>query len=109
MLSEKPSGPSLPISPSLIACRVTAMSIQLGNHDLFPMPRETNRNNSFALSKSLTLNTVASKSHQAIMANNPGISAHGSLANPRHNLPHHEQSPACKTQFFGMRLKGLDE
>ncbi|KAG0640214.1 hypothetical protein HOY80DRAFT_1009129 [Tuber brumale] len=60
MLAEKLAEPGFPILPSLIARPVTTASIPPEDHDLFSMLQETSRNNSFALAKSLALNTVVS-------------------------------------------------
>ncbi|CAZ82468.1 unnamed protein product [Tuber melanosporum] len=60
MLAEKLADPGFPILPNLIARPVTTTSIPPEDHDLFSMLQETNRNSSFALSKTLALNTVVS-------------------------------------------------
>ena len=60
ILSGKLAEPGFPILPSLIARPVTTTSIPPEDHDLFYLLQQTVRNNSYALSKTLALNTVVS-------------------------------------------------
>ena len=60
MLAGKLAEPGFPIFPSLVARPVTTTSIPPEDHDLFYILQETIRSNTYALSKSLALNTVVS-------------------------------------------------
>ncbi|RPB00171.1 leucyl-tRNA synthetase [Choiromyces venosus 120613-1] len=59
-LVDKLADPGFPILPSIISRPVTMMTIPPEDHKLFTTLQETARDNSFALSKSLSLNTVVS-------------------------------------------------
>ncbi|KAG0633583.1 hypothetical protein HOY80DRAFT_610017 [Tuber brumale] len=88
MVAEKLAEPGFPISPRLIARPITVTSIEKPEvHDLLFVPQEMNGNNSLALLKSLILNAVVSKSHQAIIENTltfPPTEAQPTLATTYH-------------------------